>query len=92
MITNIRCQNHSFPHIHLCWQRITASSPKFFTSFGTDKPYTNFQTPLLGSTEVGLFEISFARNLYPDCTVYCPEDVYGQISLSLAEELQRGIL
>ena len=70
------------------------SKGSFFTLFGMGKPQTNFQTPLswFGPTVVGLFKFSLAINLLPDCTMYWPEDVYGQINLSSAEELQRGML
>ena len=70
------------------------SKGSFFTLFGTDKPQTSFQTPLswFEPTMVGLFKFSLSRNLKPDCLVYWPKDVYGQINLSSAEELKRGML
>ena len=96
VVTDIKCQNHPFPHTHLCWHHIPAIFPKevFFTLFGMDKPQTSFQTPLswFKPTMVGLFKLSLSRNLKPDCLVYWPKDVYGQINLSSAEELKRGML
>ena len=67
---------------------------KFFTLFGAFNPQISFQTPppWFWFTVVGWTKFSLVRKQYLDLTVYIPEGVYGQTSLSSTWLLHKGML